>query len=169
MAQTAADDFVRANKGKFDLIYVIPGHTLGANELTTTREEMLNGSNGATIRTALGQREDGEKLTAQVLLDDVARAHIEALKPEVARNGDSFLLAGNGGLGIPWDTVAAEIEKQYPQEVARGDLKPAKGQQDWMTRFDVESSEKALGYKFAGVEEMVRSVIRQYLALAPSA
>lgn len=165
MAHTSADDFVKSNAVGFDLVRVHPGYTMGANELVQTRSAMANGTNGALIATALGQLDDGPKLTGQSYLEDVAVAHVHALKPEIASDGDNLVIAGNRGVGIPWDVVATEIEKQFPDAVARGELRPSKGQKDLITKLDVRSSEKALGRRFSGVEEMVRSVISQYLAL----
>lgn len=115
--------------------------------------------------TALGTIIDGPKLTAQVLLDDVAKAHVLALDPKDAANSTNLVVAGNGGRGIPWDEMAAIVERQYPNEVKAGILKPTKGQQDWMTKFDVRESEKTLSYRFAGGDEMVKSVVDQYLQL----
>ena len=126
---------------------------------------MHNGSNSATIGTALGKAIDNPKLTAQVLLEDVAKAHVLALDPKIAPNLTNLVVAGNGGRGIPWDEMAAIVERQYPEEVKEGILSPAKGQQDWMTRFDVRSTEQALAFRFAGGVEMVKSVVDQYLQL----
>jgi nucleoside-diphosphate-sugar epimerase len=115
--------------------------------------------------TALGTIIDSPKLTAQVLLEDVAKAHVLALDPKIAPNLTNFLVVGNGGRGIPWDEMAAIVERLYPQEVKAGILSPTKGQQDWLTRFDVRSTEQALGFHFAGGAEMVRRVVDQYLEL----
>ena len=165
LAHNAADEFVKSNKVGFDLVRVLPGYTQGQNELHHTRAEMMTGTNGALLGTALGQKQDGPKLTAQVFLDDVARAHVLALKPEIAKHKDNLIVAGNGGVGVEWDVISREVEKQFPKEIEDGELKPVKGQENWITKFDVTSSEKALGYTFAGAEEMVKSVIGQYLAL----
>ena len=126
---------------------------------------MQNGSNSAIIGTALGIIIDKPKLTAQVLLEDVAKAHVFALDPRIAPSLTNLLVVGNGGRGIPWDEMATIVEHYYPEEVSAGILSPTKGQQDWMTRFDVRASEQALGFRFAGGAEMVRSVVDQYLQL----
>lgn len=85
----------------------------------------------------------------------------------MAQGGENLVVAGNGGVGISWDDMGREVERQFPKEVESGRLKPlTQGQEDLMTSFDVESSEKALGFKFAGAKEMVRSVVPQYIGLA---
>jgi nucleoside-diphosphate-sugar epimerase len=165
IAYQAAIDFAKDRKPGFDLVHVLPGYIQGANELNEKASDLHNGSNSATMGTALGTIIDGPKLTAQVLLEDVARAHVLALDPEIAPHLTNILTVGNGGKGIPWDEMATLIQRYYPQEVKLGILSPTKGQQDWMTNFDVRSSEQALGYRFAGGAEMVKSVVDQYLQL----
>lgn len=165
IAYQAAIDFVTDQKRNFDLVHVLPGYIQGANELNETASDMLNGSNSALMGTALGMMVDSPKLTAQVLLEDVAKAHVLALHPNIAPHLTNLAVVGNSGRGIPWDDMAAMIERYYPQKVKLGILSPSKGQQDWMTNFDVRSSEQALGFRFAGGAEMVRSVIDQYLQL----
>lgn len=66
---------------------------------------------------------------------------------------------------MPWSKFVPIIERQFPDAVREGILKPDARDADRLTYFDVESSERALGYKFAGAEEMVRSVVGQYLDL----
>jgi nucleoside-diphosphate-sugar epimerase len=165
IAYQAAIDFAKDRKPGFDLVHVLPGYIQGANELNEKASDLHNGSNSATMGTALGTIIDGPKLTAQVLLEDVARAHVLALDPEIAPHLTNILTVGNGGKGIPWDEMATLIQRYYAQEVKLGILSPTKGQQDWMTNFDVRSSEQALGYRFAGGAEMVKSVVDQYLQL----
>jgi len=80
-------------------------------------------------------------------------------------DGDCLLVAGNGGNGTPWSDVADIIRKTFPKEVESGVLNPVTDQEDYLTKFDVTSSERALGYRFAGAEEMVRSLVGQYVAL----
>lgn len=165
IAYQAAIDFAKDRKPGFDLVHVLPGYIQGANELNETASDLQNGSNSATMGTALGMMVDSPKLTAQVLLEDVAKAHVLALDPKIAPHLSNLAVVGNGGRGIPWDEMAAIVQRYYPQEVKLGILSPTKGQQDWMTNFDVRSSEQALGFRFAGGADMVKSVVDQYLQL----
>ena len=121
------------------------------------------GSNTGIMRTALDVPQGGARPTHQVLLDDVARAHVLVLKPEIAKNGDNFILASNDGVGMPWEEFVHIIEKQFPDAVAKGVLKPKFRDQNYIERYDVSGSEKALGFKYAGPEEMVKSVVGQYI------
>lgn len=165
LSHHAGTDFVKKNEVSFDLVRILPGYTQGANELAKTAEDLGTGSNGALYSTMLGQISNSPKLTAQVLLEDVAKAHVLALDSKVAPNLTNLSIVGNAGKGVPWDEFAGIIERLYPEEVKAGVLKPAKGQADVLMNFDVSSSEQALGFKFAGPEGMVKSVVDQYLSL----
>lgn len=167
LSHVAATEFVEKNKVHFDLVRIMPGLIQGANELYRNAEDMRNmallGSNTGIMRTALDVPQGGGRPTHQALLDDVARAHVLALKPEIAKNGDNFILASNDGVGMPWEDFVPIIEKQFPDAVAKGVLKPKMEDQNYIERYDVRSSEKALGFKYAGADEMVKSVVGQYI------
>ena len=167
LSHVAANDFVEQNKVSFDLIRVMPGLICGANEHYRSSAEMRNplvlGSNQGIMRTALPIPQGGPRITHQVLLDDVAKAHVLSLKPEVAKNGDNFILAGNDGVGMPWEDFVPVIQRLFPDAVANGVLKPEVTDPNFIERYDVSGSEKALGFKYAGPEEMVKSVVGQYI------
>jgi nucleoside-diphosphate-sugar epimerase len=162
IAHQAATDFVKSHQPAFDLIRILPGFVLGANELNDGLEDMSKGSNGGLMSTALGQIQDGPKLTAQTLLEDVAKAHVLALDQKIVPNAANLIVAGNAGQGVPWDDVADLIKRLYPDEVEATLLKPVSGQISSLTRFDVRSSEEILGYRFASAEPMIKSVLGQW-------
>nr|POF26431.1 putative uncharacterized oxidoreductase [Quercus suber] len=169
LSHIAATRFAESHRS-FDLVRVLPAYIQGANELYTSAEEMSDssksGSNEGIMNTALGNVLDLPRTNAQVLLEDVAKAHILALRPEVAEHGDNLPICGNSGDSIPWREFVPIIRKQFPRACENGILDPKAEDEDRLTYFDVSISEKALGFKFAGAEEMVKSVIGQYLGLA---
>ena len=169
LAHVAATEYVEKNKVQYDLIRIMPGYMQGANELYQSAEDMRDpktlGSNQGTMWTALGNAAGGARPCHQVFLDDVAKAHVLALKPEVAKHGDNLLMAANDGVGIPWDEFVPVIKRLYPDAVEKGILKPKMEDQNYIERYDVSAAEKALGFKFAGPEEMVKSVVGQYVNL----
>jgi nucleoside-diphosphate-sugar epimerase len=168
LAHRAGTEFMEKNKPQFDLIRVEPGYIQGANELYTSAEQMRDegalGSNEGTMFTALGVTVGRQRITVQVFLDDVAKAHVLALKPEVAKNGDNLLIIGSGGDNTAWQDVVPVIKEQFPDAVAKGIINPKAEDPSGVGHFDVSSSEKALGFKFAGVDEMVKSVVGQYVS-----
>ena len=167
LAHLAATEFVEKNKVHFDLIRMLPGYMQGANELYGSAEDMRDprklGSNSGIMLTALGMKAGGPRPTHQVFLDDVAKAHVLALWPGVAKHGDNFLLAANDGVGIPWEEFVPIIQGQFPDEVEKGILNPKMEDPPFIERYDVSASEKAFGFKFTGPEEMVKSVVGQYI------
>lgn len=165
----AASKFVQENKCQFDLIRIISGYIQGRNELYISAEQMEDfaalGSNEGTMYTALGKAVGFPKLTHQVFLDDVAKAHIVALQPERAHHLENFILVGNGGQCVAWTDVVPLIKRLYPDEVASGILDPQAKDPSRVVSYDVSSAERALGFQFSGIEKMVSSVIDQYLEL----
>jgi hypothetical protein len=94
-------DFVKERKPSFDLVHILPGLMQGASELHETVDDMMNDFNRATIDTALGNILDCPKMTAQVLLKDVAGMHLFALNPTVVHNLENLVVVANDGRGIP--------------------------------------------------------------------
>jgi len=167
LSHVQSTEYVEKNNVHYDLIRVLPGYIQGANELYSSADEMRDpavlGSNEGSMLVALGIKVNGPKPHEQVFLDDAAKAHVIALKAEGVKNLDNLLLVGNGGDSTPWKDVVSVVEKLYPEEVKNGVLKPAMGDEDKGGDSDVASSEKALGFKFAGPDVYVRSVVDQYL------
>ena len=171
LAHVAGTEFVEKNNVHFDLIRILPGYVQGANELYQSAEEMRTGavgSNEATINTALGRKTGQPRITAQVFLDDAAKAHVLALKPEVAQSGDNLVIVGSGGTGTPWTEWVPVIQKAFPEAVAKGIINPQMDDESAVWQVDVSASEKALGFKFAGPEEMAKSVVGQYVTFVGS-
>lgn len=137
----------------------------GASELHEKVEDMENGFNKATIDTALGKIIEFPKRTAQILQQDVARVHVLALDDKLVRNLENLVVDANDGRGKPWDEMAEIIKRCYPRQVEDGILQPIKGQEDSTKRYDVRSTQKALGVGFSDAVCIVRSVVDQYLQL----
>lgn len=122
------------------------------------------GSNEGIMYTALGKSLGMPRLTHQVFLDDVAKAHVVSLKR--AYHLENLIVAGNDGQGMPWSEVASVIKRVYPKQVADGTFNPKADDPDRVVHYDVQSSQEILGFNFAGIEVMVRSVLDQYLELS---
>lgn len=170
LAHVAADEFMEKSKPHFSLVRVMPGFIQGGNELYKNAAEMRDpkilGSDAGIMLTALAMSAGGgPRPTHQVLINDVAKAHVLSLDSKLAKNGDNFILAANDGVGTPWEEFVPIIERLFPDAVASGILKPTFLDQNFVERYETRSSEHALGFKFSGNEEMVKSVIGQYLKL----
>lgn len=165
IAYETALAFAEQRKPNFDLVHVLPGYMQGASELYESAEDMKNEFNEATINAALGKINGTPKMTAQVLLQDVAEVFILAMDLKAVRSMENLVVVSNHGQGASWDDIAAIVARFYPKEVEAGVLNPVKGQKDLKLHFDVRTSEKAWGNSFADPVWIVKSVVDQYLEL----
>jgi nucleoside-diphosphate-sugar epimerase len=166
LAHQAVNDWIK-NKpdAHFDVVRVLPAYTQGANELATTPEEVGGGSNEGVLNMALGNIAPYPKPAGQVYLDDVAEAHVASLSTSKVKGGEVLIIACNSGQGWAWDEWVEVVQKLFPEEVKNGVLDPRKGQQGTGGNWDISSTTKTLGWEFRGKEEMVQSVVGQYLKL----
>jgi nucleoside-diphosphate-sugar epimerase len=166
LAHRAVNDWITEHPdAHFDVVRVLPAYTQGANELATTPEGLGEGSNEGVYNLALGNILPFPKPSNQVYLDDVAQAHVTALNRGKVPGGRVLIIVSNNGQGWDWDEWVEVVERLYPEEVKKGVLKPKKGQQNRGGKFDISETVKTLGWEFRGKEEMVRSVVGQYLEL----
>ena len=164
-ALAISEQFVATRNPHFDVISIMPSMIIGRNELNTTAEEIIPGTNGVVIGPLIGRKADMSLIGVSVHLDDVARAHIDALSPEIS--GNRRFLCSSGGLqGTNWDD-AKEIAKQlYDKQVSDG-LFPLSGTIPTRPiRLDASETEELLGWKFKSFEEQVRSVADHYIKVA---
>jgi hypothetical protein len=70
-----------------------------ASRTPSVRRVVITSS--VTIDTALGNILNCPKMTAQVLLKDVAGMHLFALNPKVVHNLENLVVVANDGRGIP--------------------------------------------------------------------
>ncbi|KAK0841753.1 hypothetical protein LTS02_016730 [Friedmanniomyces endolithicus] len=167
LAHRAVTDWIAEHPNlHFNVVRVLPGYIQGANELSTSPEQILASSAEGTLNMALGNVSATEpKLLDQVHLDDAARAHMAALDRKTVASSSLLLPVGNGGSGWSWDDFVPVMERLFPDEVKTGILKPRKGQADLAMQFDVSETYSVLEWEFAGLEEMVCDVVGQYLRL----
>ncbi|TKA78386.1 hypothetical protein B0A55_04718 [Friedmanniomyces simplex] len=168
LAHTVVTDWIHAHPDThFEVVRVLPGYVKGANDLIGPDdiESIFISSSEGVLDTALGRIKDEPKPDRHVCLDDVARAHVVALDGKVVRVWHLLTAVANRGIGWTYDDFVDVIERMFPKEIKAGILSPKKGQADWKMGFDVEDTYRALGYEFAGREEIVKNVIEQYLQL----
>lgn len=170
LSHNAASEFMRSHpEAPFDLVRILPGYIQGAHELYTSPDQLSDskksGSNEGVMNTALGNFMNLPRISAQVLLDDVAKAHVLALREDVAKGWDNFSVVGTGGNSVDWREYVPIVERLFLEAVREGVLRPEVKDESFLTYWDVEESEKRLGFKFAGAEEMVASVVGQYMEL----
>ena len=144
----------------------MPAYVQGRNDLVTRKEDVGQGSNDIIVNLVLGKRSTRPFMGGVVHLDDVAKAHVLALDSTLANGGDNFILAANGGDNIEWNDTTEIAREMFPDAVEEGILPLGGYQLSLKTAFDVSNSEEKLGIRFKDFEDMVASVVGQYVELA---
>jgi nucleoside-diphosphate-sugar epimerase len=167
LAYHAAEEFMASKKPAFDLVNILPSYVQGRNELVTRKEDVHNGSNDVMMDLVLGAKGGRPRKANTVFVDDVAKVEVLALDPKLAKNGDNFIAAGSpSGMGIEWNDVTPIVGKLFPDAVKSGILPLGGDQESIPVSYDVSKTEEAFGFKFAGLETQVKSLIGQYVELA---
>ncbi|KAK4898341.1 hypothetical protein LTR27_003937 [Elasticomyces elasticus] len=158
-----AEEWVATRKPAFDVVHIHPSFVEGRNDLTTTTQDFKSGTNAFVLEPVLGWKTDNAKAPSVVHVDDVALAHVRALDPKIEGN-QSFLLASSGQDGMQWDDAKTYAKKHFPDAVAKG-LLPNNGSAPTSGggKADNSKTQKVLGIKLQGYEDMVVSVVGHYL------
>ncbi|KAG9258099.1 uncharacterized protein F5Z01DRAFT_670749 [Emericellopsis atlantica] len=163
-AHAATARFIEEEKPAFEVVNILPSMVTGKNELNRTPEDVGKGSNGSTLGILLNNKNEMPSLGATVHINDVARAHIDALNP--AFKGNRNYLCSSGGLdGTTWEDAKEIVRRNFPKAVADGTLPLEGTQPSRPLRLDVSETEKTFGWKFANYEEQVKSLVEHYLEL----
>ncbi|PVH79994.1 NAD(P)-binding protein [Cadophora sp. DSE1049] len=164
-ARVATYKFLEEERPHFDVINILPSMVIGKNELNTKKEDLETGTNGTVIGPLIGIKQQMPNLGVSVHVTDVARAHLDALNPEIPGNQD--LLCSSGGLaGTSWDDAKEIAKKLYGKHVASGLFSLDGTSPSRPLRFDASETEKLFGWKFASFESQVQSVADHYIELA---
>jgi nucleoside-diphosphate-sugar epimerase len=167
-ALAATHEFVAEKKPGFDVINVMPSFIIGKNELATNTTDFFHGTNKVVLSPVLGIKADMPRPGTIVYLSDVARIHVDALKPEIAGNQD--FPASSGGLeGVTLDDALDIVAKYFPKEVAAGVLPNNGSTRTLQVAIDASKTEKTFGLKFAGLEKQVLEIAEHYIELASKA
>jgi nucleoside-diphosphate-sugar epimerase len=163
-ALAATERFKQEEKPHFEVISILPSMVTGKNELNRTPEDVGKGSNGTTLGVLLNNKSETPSLGVSVHVNDVARAHIDALSPVI--QGNRNYLCSSGGIeGTRWEDAKDIVRRNFPKAVAIG-IFPLEGSQPSRPiRLDSSDTEEAFGWKFASFEEQVKSVAAHYLEL----
>ncbi|OCL04145.1 NAD dependent epimerase/dehydratase [Glonium stellatum] len=158
-ALAAAETWVRDQQPDFDVVHLHPSFVEGRNEIALSAREALKGTNALVLGIALGKRFDSIA-SATVLLEDVARAHVGALMPHV-EGGRSYVLSQS----TRWERVREVVAREFPEAVQKRVLPNCGNAETHVVEIEVGDTEEAFGFRHAGLEEQVRSVVGHYLEL----
>lgn len=158
-ALAEAERWVGEHQPEFDVIHLHPSFVEGRNELALSAREALKGTNALVLGIALGKRFDSIA-SATVHLEDVARVHVQALLPHVCGNR-SYVLSQS----TRWDAVRDIVARLFPEAVEKRVLPNCGNADTHEVVIDVAETEAVFGFRHAGLEEQVKSVVGHYLEL----
>jgi len=165
LANAAAVDFVSKENPHFDVVHVLPAYVQGRNEPVTSARDLVErpSSNQTMLNVVLGVKETRPRPSDLVLVDDVAAVHVAALENQTVTNGERFIAAYPRP--FKWADLGGIVKKLFPEEVASGVLPLGDAPLDWVMGADASKTTERLGVEFHGHEDMVRSLIGQYVEL----
>lgn len=118
-ALQASENFMKSHHPSFDLITIFPPWIWSRDELITTAADMLSGSSNAVLLGLLtGEENDAPMIGNAAHGEDVARAHVAALNPDIVGN-QSFVIVRD----VVWEESIAIAKKNHPDAFADGRLR----------------------------------------------
>ena len=164
LSRIATRKFMEEEQPEFEVVNLLPTVVFGPDELATNTKELVSGGNTLALGPLL-YPDFSQVMGATVHIDDVARAHIDALKLSVSGNKD-YILSSNAPGGFNWEESKGYIRRSFPEAVDNGILRLdacEKGRRAW--RLDTSDTEENFGWSFITFEETLRGVVGQYLHL----
>lgn len=161
-ARIATHTFLSERKPHFGIINLLPTVVIGPDALATSSASLLTGTRALAMAPILGQKLEMPLVGVQVHVDDVARAHVDALKKSVPANTD-YILTSNDVEGIEWNTAKKLVEKGV--ENAAGLLKLDGSMPTIKWKVDASTTEEAFGWQCRSFEQTMKDLVEQYLEL----
>lgn len=161
VSRIATRKFMEEEKPEFEFVNLLPSVVFGPDELATNAAELVTSGN----YLALGPLLDSNTplmVGATVHVDDVARAHIDALKPSVQGNKE-YILSSDAPDGIHWEDAQNYVKKFFPEAVENGTLKLGASTMARIWRLDTRETEKEFGWEFVSFKETLKELVGQYL------
>ncbi|OCT54100.1 reductase [Cladophialophora carrionii] len=164
LAYNRTRDFIAREKPQFTVVHIMPSFVIGPNELATTPDTVLSGSNAIALGVLFGAKNPSGLPGATVHTDDVAFLHIAALEPKV--QGNRNFGANFDVNGIKWDEAIDIVKKHFPTEVEKGVFPLGGSQTSLPIPFDASESEKFFGFKFKDFETQIVDIAGYYAKVA---
>jgi nucleoside-diphosphate-sugar epimerase len=163
-ALAATDRFIKHETPSFDVVSILPSMVTGWNEMNLTAKDVAKGSNATPLGVLLTTRTEVPTLGVSVHVEDVARAHVDALKPSIPGNRN-YICSSGGLAGTVWDDAKDVARQHFSRAVESGSLPLAGAQPSRPIHLDTSETEEAFGWKFASFDEQIKSVAGHYLEL----
>jgi len=163
LSRLAAHKFRTEKNPHFEIINLLPSVVIGPDELAMKSSELLIGTRALAMAPLLGVKSEIPLVGQQVHVDDVARAHVDALDTRVPGNAD-YILSSDGADGIEWD----DANGMFKGEGGKGKLKLDGSLPTTKWRIDSSTTERAFGWKCQSFKETMSDLVGQYLGLLES-
>lgn len=166
LANVAVEDFVKDNKLNFDIVNILPSYVQGRNEPVSSSKELLErpSSNLTMIRFITGYKDTNPRPNDFVHVDDVAAVHVAAMEAKNITSGERFIAAYTPC--VTWGEVETVVRNMFPEDIKNGVLPMGGEIVDSYWGLESSKTTEKLGVKFRGIEDMVRSLVGQYVELA---
>ncbi|KZF19758.1 NAD(P)-binding protein [Xylona heveae TC161] len=170
-AYHAAVDFVKSEKPQYEIVHIIPSFVVGRNEKvhvssasSSAASDVMSGSNGIILCPLFGIKSPQGVHGATVHVDDVAKAHTEALTKADAGGQNYILNSPDWNAGATYDDALDIVKRRFPDEVASGVIPMGGTLPTIPVKIDSSKAERAFG-KFKGFEEQVVDAVGQYVEM----
>ena len=167
LAYNRTRDFITKEQPKFTIINVMPTFVVGRNELATTAEAVMSGSNAVALGLLFGAQNPNGMPAATVHVDDVAFVHVAALDPKI--QGNKNFGTNYSTSGVTWDDALDIVRKHFPKEVGSGVFPLGGSQKSLPMPFDASSMEKVFDFKYKDFESQIVDVAGWYAKVAAAA
>ncbi|KAM5380115.1 hypothetical protein ACJZ2D_003762 [Fusarium nematophilum] len=162
-------DYVATTNPRYWVVNILPGTTIGRNELASNANELTKGSNLVALSPLLGiSLPPVHSVLSQI--DDVAIAHVKALDVKAASGTVRNILplvntAASPG-AFSWDDSIGVVKSKFPAAI-KSHVFPLGGTVPKIqTLVDTSGDEIALGTRFKGYAEAVIDLVSQFVQLA---
>ncbi|EMR67854.1 putative nad dependent epimerase dehydratase protein [Eutypa lata UCREL1] len=160
MALDAAENYIKTQSPGYDVVFLMPSFVFGPSKIAQDPEEFNKGSNAILVNHLLGKSSE-PLLTVSVHIDDVAKIHVESLKPSVPAG--RYLLDRSG---TDWSVALPVVKKNFPETI--GKVFPEEvAVQTIPIKLDSTKAEKAFGIEFKSFEEQVKDTAAYYTSILP--
>jgi len=163
-----AEAWVAQKKPAFDLVHIHPSFVEGRDDLVTTAEAAVSGTNAIILAYILGKKDNAFQ-GASVHNEDVARTHVDALNTERIPGNTSYISHSNnpaGALnGTNWEDATEIVARLFPEAVKKGIIPNDGTGKSLPYRMDASKTETTFGFTHLSFEEQVKSVVGHYLEL----
>ena len=161
LALSATRKFISERNNRFDVINVMPSFVIGPNGFASNRQEYEAGSNMIALAPLLGVKFPEPRPGMTCHVDDVARVHVAALRPDVSGH-HNFGVTFNGPNTIEWNDVVDIVKKRLPKLVEQGVFPMGGAVVSQPGGFEASKTERILGIKFKTFEDMVVDLASDY-------